>query len=258
MARAQQESLRAAWLDAPRGHLSAWSQAKAWALRECWREDKSSEYGMLAFIAGKLVTCGGGRPTPQSIGQFFAKADADPSWFPGKVEGLPRGRKRSLSKAQGARIARTAMDMKARNKEPTYARLISACPNATTTARAGLPAEPGAVYRVLKERCYDDAANPEDKWEHQSRLSRTALPEAAMSKRLAWGQFIRGEVHHTERWYFNRCVWTDMCNKILPRAAQKANKMALARKAGKPWMSKGAKTYSKNLRADPTVMNHNS
>ena len=66
MAHVEQERLRAAWLDAPRGCLSAWSQARAWALRECWREAKESEYGMLAVIAGKVGKSGGGQPSPQA------------------------------------------------------------------------------------------------------------------------------------------------------------------------------------------------
>ena len=112
----QQDALRAAWLDAPCGCLSAWSQARAWALREYWREDKDSEYGMLAFIAGKLSKSGGGKPSPQAVGQFFAKVDADTSWFLGMLEGQQRGRKRSLSKTQEAAIARSAMSMKAKLK----------------------------------------------------------------------------------------------------------------------------------------------
>ena len=124
-----QAALRAAWLDAPCGCLSAWSQARAWALRKCWREEKDSEYGMLAFIAGKITKSGGGHPSPQALGQFFAKTDADASWFPGKLEGEPWGRKRGLSKTQEASIARSAMAMKANNVEPTYTRLLAGfCP----------------------------------------------------------------------------------------------------------------------------------
>ena len=65
-------------------------------------------------------------------------------------------------------------------------------------------------------------------------------------------------MRHTQQWYFKRCIWTDLCNKILPRSPQKANKMILARKAGKGWMSKGAKAYSRNLRADASVLKQNS
>ena len=258
MARLDQEALRAAWLEAPCGCLSAWSQARAWALRECWREEKDSDYGMLAFIAGKITKSGGGHPSPQALGQFFAKADADESWFPGKLEGEPRGRKRGLSKMQEASIARSAMAMKANNVEPTYTRLLAGCPKATVSASTGSAASPDAIYRVLKERCYDNPENPDEKWEHQARLSRTALPDDVLAKRLAWGEYMRDEAHHTQQWYFKHCVWTDLCNKILPRSAQKANKMVLARKAGKGWMSNGAKAYSRNLRADSAVLKQNS
>ena len=131
--------------------------------------------------------------------------------------------------------------MKAKSVEPTSARLLAACPKATESASSGSTAQPRAIYRALKERCYDNPDDPEDKWAHQGRLSRTALPDDVLEKRLAWARYMRDEVRHTQHWYFKHCVWTDLCNKILPRSPQKANKMILARKAGKGWMSKGAK-----------------
>ena len=48
---------------------------------------EKSEYSMLAFIAGKLNKSGGGHPSRQALGQFFAKVDVDTSRFPGKLEG---------------------------------------------------------------------------------------------------------------------------------------------------------------------------
>ena len=257
-----QEALRAAWLDAPIGQLCAWEQAKAWALREAWRDEGKPDYGMLAHLAGKLNKAGGGQrpggrhPTPQALGQFFTKVDADASWFPGKHSGAMRGRKRALSGAAAASIAKSAMTMAAKDREPTYARLVTACPNAVVNRTTMQPVAKRAVYTILRERCYDET--PDDTWTHQARLSRTALPASVMEKRLAWARYMTQEERHTSTWYFRRCVWTDICNKILPRSEAKANKMVLARKGGKGWMSDGAKHYSRNLRADPSVLKQNS
>ena len=79
-----QELLKKAWLGGRNGNLSPLSEARAWALREIWRESGKPEYGMLTFIAGKVKKNGGGNPTQPALSQFFAKLDADPEWFPGK------------------------------------------------------------------------------------------------------------------------------------------------------------------------------
>ena len=76
MAKSGEELLKEAWLGGSEGHLSAMMQARAWALREIWKDDKNTQYGMLTYIAGKLRKVGksgkpGGRPTPQALGQFF-------------------------------------------------------------------------------------------------------------------------------------------------------------------------------------------
>ena len=76
MASSGQAALRSAWLDAPGGQLSAWSLAKAWALRQVWKDSEKPEYGMLAHIAGKLQKAGGRNPTPQALGKLFAKMDS--------------------------------------------------------------------------------------------------------------------------------------------------------------------------------------
>ena len=46
MSESQQELLREAWLGGRLGTLSAMSEAKAWALREMWRVQEKSDYGL--------------------------------------------------------------------------------------------------------------------------------------------------------------------------------------------------------------------
>ena len=45
---------KSAWLGGRPGCLPALQQAKAWALREVWRETGKGDYGMNTFVAGKL------------------------------------------------------------------------------------------------------------------------------------------------------------------------------------------------------------
>ena len=78
MANSRQELLKEAWLGGRDGCLSPLSEARAWALRETWRDEKESEWGMLSYIAGKLKKKGGGNPSVSAVSQFFAKLDADP------------------------------------------------------------------------------------------------------------------------------------------------------------------------------------
>ena len=84
MTDSRQDLLRSAWLDAKDGSLSAREQAKAWALREIWKDSGKADYGMKTFIAGKLKKEGGGSPSSEAMTCFFDKVDVDDDWFPGK------------------------------------------------------------------------------------------------------------------------------------------------------------------------------
>ena len=112
------------------------------------------------------------------------------------------------------------------------------CKDAVTNPATGKPVDKRAVYVVLQERCYDDEEHPENTWRNKARLTRTALTKNVMSKRYAWAQWMQG-LRHTSAWYFTNLVWTDICNSVLPRTEKKAAEQALARKAGKGWMSEG-------------------
>ena len=48
-------TLESIWLQAPEGKLCAREQAKAWALREVWQSEGRGGYGMMMFIASKLM-----------------------------------------------------------------------------------------------------------------------------------------------------------------------------------------------------------
>ena len=126
----KQDLLRSAWLDAKDGSLSGREQAKAWALREIWRDAGKADHGMKTYIAGKLKKKGGGAPSSEAVRQFFEKVDADDDWFPGKANYDDVGAPSVMTGQQRAALARSAMTMKKEGIEPTYGKVIAACPKA--------------------------------------------------------------------------------------------------------------------------------
>ena len=76
--------MREAWLGGRDGNLSGQMQAKAWALREAWRDAGKGKYGMLPYICSKMTKVGGYPPKPSALQEFFEKVDADADWYPGK------------------------------------------------------------------------------------------------------------------------------------------------------------------------------
>ena len=147
-----QELLQRAWTQGRTGYLAAWSEAKAWALREVWRETHNSDHGLGTHVAGKLRKVGGGAPTSQAVMQLFHKMDADPEWFPGKSLQENFGPSPVLSGTKRHAIANCAMSMKSRGVEPTYARVVAACPTAATTRHKTLTTKRGRRQcHVLRE-----------------------------------------------------------------------------------------------------------
>ena len=56
---------------------------------------------------------------------------------------------------------------------------------------------------------------------------------------LAWGVYMKDVVKHTGAWYFKHVVWTDICNKILPRSQWRAEKM-VGWPVGRVWSRMGS------------------
>ena len=128
MAESKQDVLRSAWLDAKDGSLSGREQAKAWALREIWRDAGKADHGMKMYVASKLKKQGGGAPSASAVRQFFEKVDADDDWFPGKGNYDSVGAPAVMTGQQRNALARCAMTMKKDGIEPTYGKVVAACP----------------------------------------------------------------------------------------------------------------------------------
>ena len=170
MADSKQALLRSVWLGTKDGSLSGREQAKAWALREIWKDDGKADHGMLVYIAGKLKKKDGGSPTPNAVKQFFVKVDADDEWFPGKANYDEVGAPSVMTGQQRAALARCAMSMKANGIEPTYGKVVAACPKAALNPKTKRPSSKYSVYNIMGEDCYDD--DPCLPWVNKARFSK--------------------------------------------------------------------------------------
>ena len=145
--------------------------------------------------------------------------------------------------------------MKSSGAEPTYARILSSCPEAVKNPATGKPVDKKRVFDIFESQCYDDGA--ERPWKNRKRLTKSALPEDVMKKRLDWQAFMVG-LGHTAEWYYKNLIWVDLCNSIIPTSEKKATEQALARKAGRGWMSPGCQEFSRNLKGRKESLKQNS
>ena len=230
------------------GCMSPWQQAKAYGLSEAWEEMHGDRvYGKATWIAERVYVQGPGRkhPTKEAVGQLIKKMTEDDDWFPGKVYGSLGGRPSVVSETNKSAIATSAMAMKDRGIEPTYALIIAQCPNASINPATGEPVSKQVVYDILENRCYD--IDPDTPWSHQKRLAKVAVLPQDVPKRFAFGKYMLS-LRHTPYWYWRHVVWTDICNSVLPTTLRKANAQALAQKGGSGWMSADAKHEPANMR----------
>ena len=199
--------MRSAWLDAKDGCLSGREQAKAWALREVWKQDGKPDHGMQTYIAGKLTKKDGGSPSTNAVKQFFSKVDADADWFPGKANYDEVGRPLVMTGQQRAALARCAMTMKTSGIEPTYGKVVAACPKAALNPKTKRPFSKYSVYNILEEDSYDD--DPCLPCVNKARFSRKALTPGMEERREKFADHVLAMPHNSV-WFFNNLVWTDL------------------------------------------------
>jgi hypothetical protein len=248
----RQEELKELWLGGPEGNLCPREQLKAWALKQVWLEDGKSVYGMYSFIAGKVRKNDGDNPEGQSVRDLLDKIDDDDKdWFPGKLYGAKRGRKRVLTGVKATALCQAAKAIKSRGGEVTYAGLCGAAPTAVLNPETGEAVDKQAVYTCIEEGCYDK--DPAKRWANRTRLGRRALTSQMVARRYVWAKYMK-QLTHTVQWYFSNLVWVDICASILPTTEAKAAEQALARKSNKTWCSEDALSDDENLRGDVRVL----
>ena len=194
------------------GNMSALSQARAWALREVWREDGKPDYGMLTFIAGKVQKVGGGSPGKQAMSKFFKKLDDDPQWFPGKSTQETFGPSSVITPRNQATAARQFMALKKRGREPTYPNAVAVAADALRNPDTGEPVDKRRVYKIFETRCYDDPEDKTDTWKHRQRLmGKWALTDPQIEHRFTWSKIMLAKNHPAE-WMYQKFVWRSLRN----------------------------------------------
>ena len=252
----RQELLKEAWLGGREGTMSGQTQARAWALKEVWKEDhgEKNTYGMLGHIASKLYTITPPRkkkenPTPSAVRQLFEKMDNDKEWFPGKTDRVKFGPEPAINGTNQAVIARSAMNMKEKGAEVTYPQVVAHNPKACLNPGTNRPVHKKQIFKIIKKRCCDDPNDPEDTWVHDYRCSKKALTEPQIQARYKWASELTGNILKPE-WCYQHLIWTDICNSILPTTVGVHRKQVMARKGRKGWGSKKTKQKSRNLKGD--------
>ena len=199
MAVSTQEVLKEAWLGGRQGNMSGQTQARAWALREVWKDEHGEKtYGMLTHIASKLYTITPPRkkkehPSSNALGQLFDKMDNDQEWFPGKSDQARYGPAPALNGTNQGIIARSAMTMEEGGKEVTYPQIVAHNPKACVNPATNRPVHKKQIYKVLKRRCHDDPNDPEDKWVPDYRLSNKSFDSAPNARNVQMGIGAGGE-----------------------------------------------------------------
>ena len=265
MAAKKQELLKELWWGGKPGTMSAQTEARAWALREAWQDEHGDKtYGMLPWIASKVWKIKEEKkkkehPSPQALSQLFEKIDNDEEWFPGKCDREKYGPDPVINGSNQAAIARSAMNMKEKGPagEPSYPQLVAHNPKATLNSNTGRAVDKKVVYNILRKRCYDDPDDPEDRWTHDVRNSKEALTPKQQEVRHTWS-LVMLQLAHRPAWYYEKVIWTDLCNTILPRTEQKAQEQLIARKGRRGWGSKKTKKASKNLRGSLSTLKQKS
>ena len=257
-----QNTLRELWLGGKEGSLCGREQARVWALREQWRDADKPEYGMMSYIASKVRTTKKGRPTGRhpdrsAIRKLLEKIDGDDEeWFPGKFNNEESmGRKRVLTGPKLHAVCKSAKTVKGEVGDVTFPLVAARAATALTNPDTGKLVDKKAFYTAIRENCTDEGAD--DTWDNLTRSHQQPLTEDQILKRHAFGQYMQG-LGHTADYYYERLVWTDICNTIVARSAQKAAEQALSRKGKKGWMSKSKKNKNYNLRGDDKALKLNS
>ena len=106
-------------------------------------------------VAESVQKVGGGTPCENSIRVWREKFEADPDWYPGKQaeDAEKPGRKKVITKAQEAAIAKSAMSLKRKGVEPTVAAVTAQCPAATLNPETDEPFSAKVILEVSPGQC---------------------------------------------------------------------------------------------------------
>ena len=169
---------------------------------------------------------------------------------PGKNHRKTYGPRSVISPTKQAAVARTAMNLKKRGGEPTYAAAVAQNREALTNPATGEPVHKKRYYQIISSRCYDEPVDKKDTWRNRRRYSKNALIGTERKERHLWADGMLAKKLNMQ-WWSTHVVWTDICNTLLPRSCRRSEQMAMARKGGRGWSSVSTAMQSQNLGAPP-------
>ena len=93
---------------------------------------------------------------------MFDKIDNDDGWLLGKSDQVKFGPDPAINGTNQAIIAKSAMNMKEKDDEATYAAVAAYNPKAWLNPDTERPVRKKVLHKLLKKRCHDDPNDPED------------------------------------------------------------------------------------------------
>ena len=242
-------SLRSTWKSGRKGTLAPMEQAKVWGLIYV---KKKLKYKISQSDMCKAVTkIGGGHPGQSAISKLEEIFDNDPSWYPGKASDdgdAPGPNPIFTSQCQQA-VANSAMALKRSGFEPTAAAVKERCKIATWNPKTQEPFCDRLIYKVFRERCFDEDAG--DPWDQRTPFNKTALSPPLVQMRLDWAK-AQKKLKRSENWFFQNVIYIDPCNTILSDSLKigfDENQASFGK--AKRWMSSDSQRSARNLRASP-------
>ena len=237
------------WTGGRKGTLSPWAKGKIFGMHAMAKQQNVKVPNK--DICKLVRKVGGGKPSEVAVHKLRLGFDADPDWYPGKSEEERKtlGPKVVFTEKKRTAISKAAMALKRTGTEPTVAGVVARCPSASINPKTGKAFDEKLITEVFKTKCYDlDPAFP---WARVQPLCKTALPDWLVKHRLSWGKEIVA-LKHNASWYQRHCIWMDPCNTVIPGTAKAIFDVTHADNGkGARWISKSARTYSRNLKASP-------
>lgn len=192
-------------------------------------------------VANMVKKTDGSHPSRQAIEELFKKSRAPPRIRPPPHNKIPT--------TQAKKIASTAMKIKKKEKDVALNDVIRKAPTTCTNQETGNVISKATLSKIFKSFCYDDPNNKSDTWNNQNTLSKTALAQSTMRRRLAWAESLLEDNRiTTPGWAFRNLIWYDPNFEVLPGSAAKFETLKYGNKK-KKWTSNKSRIASRNLRA---------
>ena len=172
----------------------------------------------------------------------------DGQYYPGKPRENPGGRPSEITEHQEQEVARVAMDLKKRSRNPSPALVRAKLPRLAVDRRTGKPISDERIREVFKYRCYDETED--DPWQYLPNPSKDHLTDLMKELRTATAEHVLATLNATS-WTAHIAI--DPCSSLLPRTAARLEEQQVAAMGKNKWRSKRSPFSGPNARAPDTA-----